>query len=204
MNSRVWAIAAFGASLVLGSPARGADPEPSAEARRHFRAGVALLEDPEGQRFEEAYIEFKTAYDLSHSPKVLGNLGLCAMKLERDGEAIRAYERYLTEVPDIDRDERTQIVHDLETMRTSAVHLTVTTTKKGVVVVDVRTPVQGSAVRNEYEVHDDRLEVLIHPGQHRLSVRVDGLDKESWQFSAPGGAKVAHHFALAEEATPPT
>jgi hypothetical protein len=204
MNSRVWAIAALGASLVLGAPraALGGEPEPSSEARRHFKAGVALLQDPEGQRFEEAFIEFKTAYDLSHSPKVLGNIGLCAMKLERDGEAIRAYERYLAEVPDIDPEERAQIVHDLETMKTSVVRLTVTARKKGVVLVDTRTPVQGSIVRNEYEVPEDRLEVLIHPGQHQLVIRVEGADKETWQFSAPGGAKVAHHFALRDEPPP--
>src|SRR5690348_508112 len=34
-------------------------PPVSDEAKRHFEAGVALLEDPEGERVEDAYREFK-------------------------------------------------------------------------------------------------------------------------------------------------
>ena len=84
--------------------ARADDVSP--EARAHFKTGVAYLEDPEGQRFEDAYAEFRKAYELSHSAKILGNLGLCAMKLERDGEAIDDYTKYLTEVVDIEANER--------------------------------------------------------------------------------------------------
>src|SRR6476659_9259610 len=57
----------------------------SDEARSHFFAGVALLQDPEGEKVEEAYREFKKAYEISGSPKILGNMGFCAMRLERDG-----------------------------------------------------------------------------------------------------------------------
>lgn len=79
----------------------------SEEARSHFAAGVSLLQDPEGEKVEEAYREFRTAYDLSGSPKILGDMGFCAMRLERDGEAIEAYTRYLREVPDIDAETST-------------------------------------------------------------------------------------------------
>ena len=76
-----------------------ADVQITEEARQHFKAGVNLLNDPDGPRYEEAYREFKAAYAASASYKILGNLGLCAMKLERDGEAIDAYEKYLAEGP---------------------------------------------------------------------------------------------------------
>src|SRR6266481_4578482 len=72
----------------LAAPAFAADPPVTPEARTHFAAGVNLLRDPDGARYEEAYREFKAAYAASPSYKILGNLGLCAMKLERDGEAI--------------------------------------------------------------------------------------------------------------------
>ena len=85
------------AALTLAARVCTAEPAPDdsrvEEARLHFNAGVAYLQDPEGERYEEAYAEFKKSYELSKSPKVLGNVGLCAMMLERDGEAIDAYTR---------------------------------------------------------------------------------------------------------------
>src|SRR5262245_1064113 len=103
-----------------------ADDAAMEEARKHFKAGVAYLEDPDGARFEEAYGEFKKAYEISKSAKVLGNLALTAMKLERDAEAIEAFSRYLEEVPDIDADERAQSVRDMQTLIASAVHVRIT------------------------------------------------------------------------------
>src|SRR5688572_4726463 len=103
--------AAFAAAALAFFPgaARAEDPPISEEARRHFKAGVHFMQDPDGEKVEEAYREFKVAYSLSSSPKILGNMGTSAMKLERDGEAIEAYARYLREVADIDADERAQI-----------------------------------------------------------------------------------------------
>src|SRR5678815_3697575 len=69
-------------SLSAG-PARAADAEISPQARAHFRAGVNFLDDPDGARYGEAYREFKAAYALSPSWKIIGNIGLTAMKLER-------------------------------------------------------------------------------------------------------------------------
>ena len=105
-----WALAVLAASIVLSgsrlasaqdsstpAPSEPAPSAPSApttaapaiseQAKRHFNAGVSLLQDPEGEKVEEAYRQFKTAYDLSASPKILGNMGFCAMRLERDSLA---------------------------------------------------------------------------------------------------------------------
>ena len=94
-----------------------ADVKVSDEARRQFRAGVQLMEDPGGPRWEEAYRAFKAAFRASPSPKILGNLGLCAMKLERDGEAIAAYKRYLAEVGAVAPAERKVVAADLDVDR---------------------------------------------------------------------------------------
>src|SRR5579885_3303968 len=105
MRKRRFATIASGAlvALILGLPAprARADVPITEEARTHFAAGVALLQDPKAPRYEEAYREFKAAYAASPSYKILGNLGLCAMKLERDEEAIVAYEKYLKEGKDL-------------------------------------------------------------------------------------------------------
>ncbi|HYJ09195.1 MAG TPA: hypothetical protein VEX18_09295, partial [Polyangiaceae bacterium] len=80
--------------LLVGSlyarTAAAADVPISDNARAHFNAGVSLLQDPDGARYEEAYREFQAAYADSPSWKICGNLGITAMKLERDGEAIDA------------------------------------------------------------------------------------------------------------------
>jgi tetratricopeptide (TPR) repeat protein len=148
---RTWSVTMVLAIAVLPRVAL-ANGDVSPEARAHFKAGVSYLEDPEGQRFEDAFAEFKKAYELSHSPKILGNLGLCAMKLERDGEAIDDYTRYLADVPDIDPAEKTQITRDVQTLSASVVTATVTTSVPSAVIVDTRVPVRGPSVTNVYDV----------------------------------------------------
>lgn len=182
------------------SPAPEAPAQPSAtkeEARKHFEAGVALLQDPEGQRVEEAYREFKRAFELSQSPKVLGNMGFCAMKLERDGEAIDAYTRYLREVPDIEEAERAQIVRDLQTLQVGVARVTIKADKPGVQLVDVRVPVKGPRVTNTYGPVDGSTTIGIRPGHHIVTARAQGFEDATWEFDAFAGGTADHAFALA-------
>lgn len=44
-------------------------------ARKHFQSGLAYLEEPTGARYEDAYLEFHTAYADSPSYKILNNIG---------------------------------------------------------------------------------------------------------------------------------
>src|SRR5262245_25772706 len=93
--SLAFVVLAAAAASTAAPSARADDVTITEEARTHFAAGVALLQDPKAPRYEEAYREFKAAYSSAPSYKILGNLGLCAMKIERDGEAIEAYSKYL-------------------------------------------------------------------------------------------------------------
>jgi hypothetical protein len=168
---------------------------------KHFAAGVAYLEDPDGARYEEAYAEFKKAYELSQSPKVLGNLGLCAMKLERDGEAIEAFTRYLTEVDDVDPEERAQSTRDLQTLLAGAVHVSVSTDLRArdgasrIDIVDTRTPSRGAPIANVYSMTGQQAELVLRPGRHTLAIRIGGVQSGAWEFDAGPGARLAHTFA---------
>jgi len=188
----LFALTTVGASL---APRVACGDEISEEARKHFKAGVAFLQDPDGEHPEEAYTEFKLAYSLSKSPKVLGNLALCAMKLERDGEAIDAYKRYLMEVSDIDEDERRQINSDIAMLAASAVTVSITVDSPQTRIVDTRFPVRGVAITNVYGPVDDKLEIVMRPGHHQLEAKAAGGDAR-WELDAPGGARVTHAFQI--------
>lgn len=175
------------------------------EAKRHFAAGVTLLQDPEGEKVEEAYREFKTAYDLSGSAKILGNMGFCAMRLERDGEAIEAYSRYLREVPDIDADERAQIVRDLQTLTVGVARITIEVNKPGVRVLDVRIPIRGDRITNAYgPATNGKIEVGIRPGHHVITARLPDHEDETWELDAYAASRDKHTFTMRERVvTPP-
>lgn len=159
------------------------------DAKKHFAAGVALLQDPEGEKVEDAYREFRTAYDMSSSPKILGNMGFCAMRLERDGEAIEAYSRYLREVPDIDADERAQIVRDLQTLSVGLSRLSIEVDKPGARIIDVRIPVRGERVTNTYGPVTGKLELGVRPGHHVITARLPDHDDATWEVDVFAGSK---------------
>ena len=198
---------ALGLAFALhASTARAEGGAADEDARKHFKVGISYLQDPEGERFEEAYGEFKLAYELSQSPKVLGNMGLCAMKLERDGEAINSYTRYLREVPDIEPDERAQIERDLPALEASAVHLSIKVGPSNASLTDTRYPAQGANVRNVYTPTPGSSEIVVRSGHHVMTLSVDAQTVASWEFTAEPGSKLSHDFsvgnALAKPSTP--
>lgn len=67
------------------------------EARARFEAGSLAYSQG---RYEAAMNDFRQAYELSHRPGLLFNIGAAAQSLRRDPEALEAFEAYLREVPD--------------------------------------------------------------------------------------------------------
>mgnify|MGYP000473386942 CR=1 FL=1 len=80
-----------------------------------YASGDASGTDGENNRGRNL-AEFKAAYAASPVYKILNNLGLCAMKLERNGEALEAYGKYLAQGKNIDEAEKKQIQSDMEIM----------------------------------------------------------------------------------------
>lgn len=185
--------------------AQAAEVAISEEARQHFKAGVNLLNDPDGARYEEAYREFKAAYGASPSWKILGNLGLCAMKLERDGEAIDAYEKYLADGgKDVDPAEQSQIKTDLTTLKTGAAKLELKVSPADAIVTDTRVPVKGDKVMNLYPATAGVVSIRVRPGHHVLTVKADGFDTQTLEIDLPAGGAITKDIALKKpEITPP-
>ena len=193
-----WGALAFSVAV----PCWAEDAPVSEAARQHFTAGVAFLQDPDGARYEEAYREFQAAYADSPSWKMLGNLGIAAMKLERDGEAIEAFTKYLAQgSAELEAEEKAQVERDLATLRASAGKLTLTSNPAGAQVTDERLPVTGAAVVNRYGPLGAPLTITIRPGHHRLTARVAGRPDSVWEVDVQPQGAVQHDFTF-EAAAP--
>ncbi len=190
--------------LGLAGNAAAADVDITERAREHFRAGVSFLQDPDGARYEEAYREFKAAYGESPSWKILGNLGIAAMKLERDGEAVDAYTKYLAEGGDaIDPAERAQVSRDLEAMKAGMVMLTLSSTPAGASFIDERMPNRGTPVTNQYAAGPSGgpITIGVRPGVHRIRARLNGYEEAVWEIDAQPRSEQSHAFELKKPTT---
>jgi hypothetical protein len=188
-----------------GAPAagEGRDVPVSDEAKKRFKAGVDFLKDPDGARYEEAYREFKAAYQISPSWKILGNLGLCSLKLERNSEAVEAYERYLREGgADIDPGERAQIEKDVNLVKTSSAEVTLSAQggRGDVSVLDQRTKSNGAMAINIYPLPAGKpLKLLMQAGRHVIVAKAGGHE-EKWETDLMAQKPVEHAFKLAAPA----
>ena len=179
-------------------PAPVVEQEPSEEARKYFQIGVELLQDPDGARYEEALKSFRHAYELSPSWKMLGNLGLSALKLERDTEAIEAYERYLASGgSQIDPAERQQIQRDLEIMKGSTG--TVTLRVKGgaaATIDDTRQRSVGGPVLNSYQLAAGSALALRLVAGHHTIVASAGEKRATLELDVTSDTKLEQELEL--------
>ena len=85
------------------------------KAAEHFKKGVALFK---GNKKEAAVIEFKTAFRLKPSWKIMYNIGQCEASLRRYGMAIEAFEAYLGEGGDeVSVERRDEVLKELDRLR---------------------------------------------------------------------------------------
>jgi hypothetical protein len=190
------------AAGATSTPATGTEVVVSDQARARFEAGVQLLQDPDGARYEEAYEEFKAAFADSPSWKILGNLALCAMKLERDGEAISALERSLAEgQSDLDPADRAQQEQDLKLLKGRAATLTIQAPPQ-LAVLDERVTVNGASIKNRYVIPDSgELVILVRPGTHRVTAQFEsGLEVQ--EATLDSGSTAEMKLRPAEVAPP--
>jgi hypothetical protein len=189
----------------LAQPACNSNP---AEAEKNqaleaMGAGVAFLNDPEGKHYDDAYPQFKRAYELSCSLNALRNLALCEMNLELDGDAIVHYEEVLAKKTDLAPEDRAQIQSDVARLKATVAWVTLSADRDGATVVDTRTPNRGGAIRNTYAVGTAPTKLGVHPGLHKFEATVDGLTV-TWDIdiSASSQQSYAFNFANAQAGLP--
>lgn len=88
-------------------------PSSDEEAYMLFRAGTVAYENG---RYEEALGRFDEAYELSHRPELLYNVGLAHDRLRHDAEALAAFEAFLAQAP-ADAPRRPEVERRVEVLR---------------------------------------------------------------------------------------
>lgn len=93
------------AVLLLGmagaAPAGAQQTPDDAAAREHFERGRVAFEQAD---YEAALVYFRHAYRLSHRSELQYNIGVAADRLQREEEALEAFEHYLEETQNAARE----------------------------------------------------------------------------------------------------
>jgi hypothetical protein len=199
-----WTIARRCRSLLLGaltawalSGTAHAEVRISENASRHFKEGVRYLSTQQADRYEKAYAEFQAAYLDSPSWKILGNLGIVAQALERDGEAIDAYRGYLEAGgKQLSASEREQITSDLARLELGVAAAKIDSPSEGVWIIDERLPEVGAPVINRYGPITGSLTLRIRAGHHRIHAELGSQVSEIWDLDARAGSLTSRVFEL--------
>lgn len=172
-----------------------AEEKISEEAKLYFKNGVELIQATP-PNYQDAYYQFKLAYEKSRSWKVLGNLGLCALKLERDGEALAAYTEYLKSGgKEVDPEERTALERDTLLISGNSAVLNLTSAVPDADLIDTRA---GSSVPPQtYKFQNGVLALRLRAGTHTLTASTSDGRQEKWEVVLTPGKSVDYRFAFA-------
>jgi hypothetical protein len=177
-----------------------------ATARLHFANGVELLQ-AESPNYQDAYQQFILALEKSgRSWKVLGNLALCALKLERDGEALAYYDEYLERGGDeIDPRERASIQKETLLARGNLTTLNIRSSDPNARITVSR---QGSSAPSQlYDLDKDGHATLgLRSGTITVVARA-GEKRLEWTSALSPGEQTTHEFdfeASKEQASAPS
>jgi hypothetical protein len=184
--------------VLAGASVARAEDKISDEAKLYFKNGVELIQQSP-PNYQDGYYQFKLAYEKSHSWKVLGNLGLCALKLERDGEALQAYADYLKGGgKQVDSEERKAMERDslLITGNTSVVNLSADV--GDATVLDARA---GSSVPPQsYQLSGGALTLRLRAGTHAVTASTPDGKQQRWDVTITPGQTLEHRFEFTQAA----
>jgi hypothetical protein len=179
---------AFSAAVLAPHGAFGAQDT----AKRYFQNGVDLITAAQ-PNYQDAYYQFQLAYrESGQSWKVLGNLGLCALKLERDQEAVGFYEQYLKKGgSEIAAEERAAIEQDLLLLKGNLATLRLSSPVQDLKIVDRRAG--SSAPAQSYSLKAGALELELRAGNHTITA-TSGDKRLTWEVVLEPKMVTEHNF----------
>jgi hypothetical protein len=133
------------------------------EADRHFKAGVALFNE---SKFGEALAEFQRAYEIAPAPIVLLNIAACHRELSQYGDAVKFYQRFLSEGEGkVSAAKLASAKTELDAILARIARVTITTTPADGVALAL----DGNALAAP------EMPLILAPGEHKLVAHKDGF-----------------------------
>ena len=177
------------ATPVSAAPKKDEQSAQQKEADRHFKSGVALYKEA---KYAEALAEFERAYEIAPHPLVLYNIATCHRELSHYGDAVKYYQRFLSEgkgkVPAA-RLKEAQTELDGVLARIARVTITIKGGEGARVILDGNDlgtmPIDGP--------------LIVPPGEHRLVVRAEGKQPAERSVRVASGDEVEVTLQLTDE-----
>jgi tetratricopeptide (TPR) repeat protein len=166
--------ASFAAAAAPDAPAN--EPTAVEEARQRFQKGVQLFHE---WSFEAALAEFRKAYQLAPSYRVLYNIAQVHYELHNYVDALKAFRQYLNEgAGDVPPDRRTQVEAEIRKLEGRVGYLeVVANVDSGQVAID-DVPVGLLPMKAP---------ILVNPGVRRVSVTKPGFGTTARNVTIAGG-----------------
>jgi hypothetical protein len=162
------------------------------EALSRWKRGLELYEE---QDFPNALIEFRKAYSLAPSYKVLFNIGQVCFQLTDYACALNSFQQYLKDGGNnISTDRRKEVERDLEKLRTRVGSLEIVTNVAGadVLIDDVvvgKSPLAAS--------------IVVSAGRRKITVMKEGNGSETRIVEVAGTDSLRVEVKLAVPTPPP-
>src|SRR5262245_155835 len=180
------------ATIVAGAvPARaqgpvlpGVDAAKVSEAQRRFQRGVDLYKEGD---LAGALVEFKRAYELAPTFKILYNLGQVAFQQHDYANALRYFRQYLLEGGNaIPIDRQNEVAGDVVRLEQRVGRLEIETVEPGMEIFVDDVLVGTTPLRAPVAVNEGRrkVDVAAHNGEHRTR-QVDVAGGEAVRVSFP-------------------
>jgi len=177
------------ASSVVSVEVRAQSDGSDAAARQTFERGRAAFEVAD---YERALIYFRHAYRLSQRPELQYNIGVAASRLQREDEALEAFERYLTDTEDAERE--LEVKERIEALRASLEEREAT--ERALADATVR----EAATTDVAALHDRRLpKTTIAGGSALAAVGVAGASAMAVGLARDGSCKEERDGACVTE-----
>jgi tetratricopeptide (TPR) repeat protein len=166
------------ALLMLAAPARAADPSVE-EARIRFQRGVQLFH--EGS-FEAALAEFRKAYQVAPSYRLLYNIGQVHYELHDYVGALKSFRQYLGDGnAEIPPDRRVQVQAEIKKLQGLCGYLVVTAHPEGADILVDDVPVGIAPLGGP---------ILVNAGLRRISASKAGRAAPVRNVTVAGGERV--------------
>ena len=175
--------------VALAAPDAPAPPSEAIveEARQHFQKGVQLFKEG---NLDAALAEFRKAYQLAPSYRVLYNIAQVHYDLHNYVETLKAFRQYLSEGgSEIPADRRAQVEGEVRKLEGRVGYLEVTTNVEGVQLSVDEVPVGTLPLR---------IPLMVNPGTRRVSASKIGYGLTARNVTIAGGDKVQVQLDLTE------